>query len=78
MHDLRDYMRAYWAYFSRSGWRGPLMRGLIWLAGMFAPLGAKTFVVDLPNSVAIPWMIVWAVIGYVFAPYGMWKALRKK
>jgi len=45
---------------------------------MFAPLGAKTFVVDLPNSVAIPWMIVWAVIGYVFAPYGMWKALRKK
>ena len=77
MHDLRDYLRAYWAYFSRSGWRGPLI-GLIWLAGMFAPLGAKTFVVDLPNSVAIPWMIVWAVIGYVFAPYGMWKALRKK
>jgi len=54
------------------------MLGLVWLVGMFAPLGAKTFVVDLPNSVAIPWMIVWAVIGYVFAPYGMWKALRKK
>ena len=78
MHDLRDYLRAYWAYFSKSGWRGPLMLGLIWLAGMFAPLGAKIFVVELPNSVAVPWMIVWAVIGYVFAPYGMWKALRKK
>jgi hypothetical protein len=77
MHDLRDYLRAYWAYFSTSGWRNPLMLGLIWLAGMFAPLGAKT-VVELPNSVAIPWMIVWAVVGYVFAPYGMWKAQRKR
>jgi hypothetical protein len=77
MRDLRDYLRAYWAYFSTSGWRNPLMLGLIWLAGMFAPLGAKT-VVELRNSVAIPWMIVWAVVGYVFAPYGTWKAQRKR
>ena len=78
MHDLRDYLRAYWAYFSSSGWRGPFMLGLIWLAGMFAPLGARTFLIELPNSVVISWMMVWAVIGYVFAPYGMWKAQRKK
>ena len=76
MRDLRDYLRAYWAYVSTSGWRKPFM-GLVWLAGMFAPLGART-VVEIPTSVAIPWMIVWAAVGYVFAPYGMWKAQRKK
>jgi hypothetical protein len=38
---------------------------------MFAPL------VALPNWVAITWMIIWAVLGYIFAPYGMWKAQRK-
>jgi hypothetical protein len=54
------------------------MLGLIWLAGMFAPLGARTFLIELPNSVVISWMMVWAVVGYVFAPYGMWKAQRKK
>jgi len=76
MRDLRDYLRAYWAYFSTSGWLAPSLRGLIWLAGMFAPLGARA-VVELPSSVTIPWMIVWAVVGYIFAPYGMWKAQRK-
>ncbi len=77
MHNLRDYLRAYWAYFSSAGWRTPLLLGLVWLAGMLAPLGAKTLV-ELPNSVVFPWMIGWAVVGYVFAPYGMWKAQRKK
>jgi hypothetical protein len=77
MHDLRDYLRAYWAYVSTSGWRKPVLLGLAWVAGMFAPLAARTLV-ELPSSVAIPWMIVWAVVGYVFAPYGMWKAQRKK
>jgi hypothetical protein len=64
MDDLRDYLRAYWAYFSSSGWRGPFMLGLIWLAGMFMPLGARTLV-ELPNSLVITWMIVWAVLGYI-------------
>jgi hypothetical protein len=77
MHDLQEYLRAYWAYISTAGWRKTLMLALIWLAGMFAPLGARTLV-ELPNSITIPWMIGWAVIGYIFAPYGLWKAQRKK
>jgi hypothetical protein len=40
------------------------MLGLIWLAGMFMPLGARTLV-ELPNSLVITWMIVWAVLGYI-------------
>jgi hypothetical protein len=64
MDNLRDYLRAYWAYFSSSGWRGPFMLGLIWLAGMFMPLGARRLV-ELPNSLVISWMIVWAVLGYI-------------
>jgi hypothetical protein len=77
MQDLRDYLRAYWAHFSAVGWRTPLLLALVWLAGMFVPLGVRTLV-ELPNSIAIPWMIGWAVLGYVFAPYGMWKSQRKK
>jgi hypothetical protein len=42
---------------------------------MFAPLVAKTLF-ELPNWVAMTWMIVWAVLGYIFAPYGMWKHHR--
>jgi hypothetical protein len=34
--------------------------------------------VQFPNWVAITWMIGWALLGYIFAPYGMWKAQRKK
>ena len=41
-----------------------------WLAGMFAPLVAKTLF-ELPNWVAMTGMIGWAVLGYIFAPYGM-------
>ncbi|MGB8893641.1 MAG: hypothetical protein WCD13_04910, partial [Pseudolabrys sp.] len=54
-----------------------LMVAIVWLAGMFAPLGAKTLV-QLPNWVAITWMIGWALLGYIFAPYKMWEAQRKK
>jgi len=53
------------------------MLTLVWLAGMLAPLVART-VVELPNFIAIPWMIGWAFLSYIFAPYGMWKAQRKK
>jgi hypothetical protein len=31
---------------------------------------------ELPNWVAVMWMIVWAFLGYIFAPYGMWKHHR--
>jgi hypothetical protein len=48
------------------------MGALVWLAGMFVPLWAKAFV-QLPNWLMITWMISWALLGYVFAPYGMWK-----
>jgi len=47
----------------------------VWLAGMFAPLVTKTFF-ELVNWLAITWMIVWALLGYIFAPYGMWKHHR--
>ena len=73
MRDFGEYLRAYWAYVSTNlGWGKALMVALVWLAGMFAPLGAKTLV-QLPNWVAITWMIGWALLGYIFAPYGMWK-----
>ena len=76
MRDFGEYLRAYWAYVSTNlGWGKALMVALVWLAGMFAPLGAKTLV-QLPNWVAITWMIGWALLGYIFAPYGMWKQHR--
>jgi hypothetical protein len=78
MRDFGEYLRAYWAYVSTNlGWGKALMVALVWLAGMFAPLGAK-MLVQFPNWVAITWMIGWALLGYIFAPYGMWKAQRKK
>jgi hypothetical protein len=78
MRDFGDYLRAYRAYVSASlGWRKALMGALVWLAGMFAPLWTKTFV-QLPNWVAITWMIGWALLGYIFAPYGMWKHHRSQ
>jgi hypothetical protein len=78
MRDLGEYLRAYRAYVSTHlGWSKALMLALVWLAGMFAPLAAKTLV-ELPNSVAISWMIGWAFLSYIFAPYGMWKAQQKK
>ncbi len=76
MRDFGEYLRAYGHYVSTNlGWGKALKLALVWLAGMFAPLVTKTFF-ELPNWVAITWMIVWALLGYVFAPYGMWKHHR--
>jgi hypothetical protein len=78
MQHLGEYLRAYWRYVSTDlGWRKASMVALVWLAGMFAPLGVRTLM-QLPDWLAISWMIAWALLGYVFAPYGMWKAQRKK
>src|SRR5262245_23251023 len=80
MRDFGEYLRAYWAYVSTSpGWGKALLGAIVWLAGMFAPLGAKTFLlVDLPTWLMITWMLAWAILGYVFAPYGMWKHHRAR
>jgi hypothetical protein len=76
MRDFGEYLRAYRAYvLANLGWSKALSIALVWLAGMFAPLVAKTLL-ELPNWVAMTWMIVWAVLGYIFAPYGMWKHHR--
>jgi hypothetical protein len=76
MSDLGEYLRAYRAYVSTNlGWGKALRFALIWLAGMFVPLGARAFV-QLPEWAAIMWMVSWASLGYVFAPYGMWKHHR--
>jgi len=76
MRDFGEYSRAYWAYvLANLGWGKALSVALVWLAGMFAPLVAKTLL-ELPNWMAMTWMIVWAVLGYIFAPYGMWKHHR--
>jgi hypothetical protein len=75
--DLRDYLREYWTHVSQSFGRKALVASAVWLVGMFAPLGMKTVVV-LPEWAAMTWMISWALLGYLFAPYGIWKAQRKK
>ena len=76
MRDFVEYLRAYRAYVSANlGWGKALRFVLVWLAGMFAPLASKTLL-ELPNWVAVTWMIVWAFLGYIFAPYGMWKHHR--
>jgi hypothetical protein len=76
MRDFGEYLRAYRAYVATNlGWGKALWVALVWLAGMFAPLGITMFV-QLPNWLAVTWMIVWALLGYIFAPYGMWKHHR--
>lgn len=75
MRDFGEYLRAYRAYVSNLGWRKALISALVWLAGMIAPLWAKTLV-TLPYWVPTTWMISWAFLGYIFAPYGMWKHHR--
>ena len=76
MQDIGEYLRAYRAYVSAShGWAKAVMLALVWIAGMFVPLAARTFV-QLPTWLAITWMVGWALLGYVFAPYGMWKHHR--
>ena len=51
------------------------MGALVWLAGMLAPMWARAFV-QLPNWMGISWMVGWALLSYIFAPYGMWKHHR--
>jgi len=76
MRDFGEYLRAYRAYVAANlGWRKALMGALVWLTGMFAPLWVKLFV-QLPDWVPITWMIGWGSLGYIFAPYGMWKHHR--
>jgi fatty acid desaturase len=76
MRDFGEYLLAYRAYVSANlGWLRALVGALVWLAGMLIPLWAKAFV-QLPNWLAITWMVGWALLGYVFAPYGMWKHQR--
>ena len=76
LSDLRDYLREYWRHASQSFGRKALM-ACLWFAGMFIPLGLKA-IVDLPQWAAVTWMIGWAGVGYLFAPFGMWKTQRKK
>jgi hypothetical protein len=76
MSELADYIRAYRAYVStKLGWGRAIVIALAWLAGMFAPMAARTLV-TIPDWMAISWMIVWSLLGYVFAPYGMWRHNR--
>jgi hypothetical protein len=76
MRDLGEYLRAYVAYVSANlGWGKALRFVLVWLAGMFVPIAAGTLV-QLPQWVAMTWMVGWALLGYIFAPYGMWKHHR--
>jgi hypothetical protein len=76
MHDLGEYLRDYRAYVANNlGWGKALRFALVWLAGIFVPLGVRT-IVQLPDWVGITWMVSWASLGYVFAPYGMWKHHR--
>jgi hypothetical protein len=80
MRDLGEYLRAYWVYVStKLGWGKAITGALVWLAGIFVPLGAKILgPLPLPNWVVITWMVVWSLLGYIFAPYGMWKHHRGK
>jgi len=78
MRDFSEYLRAYRGYvLANLGWSKALSIAVVWLAGMFAPLAVRTLL-ELPNWLAISWMIVWAMLGYVFAPYGMWKHHRNQ
>jgi hypothetical protein len=76
VQDLVEYLRAYRAYVSANlGWGTALRLAAVWLVGMCAPLAVKALV-PLPTWGASIWMIVWAFLGYVFAPYGLWKHQR--
>lgn len=77
MRDLREYLRAYRAYVSAStGWGKALVVALMWLSAIFAPIGVRTFISELPNWLAIAWMVGWSLLSYIFAPYGMWRYQR--
>ena len=48
MQNFRDYLRAYLTYVRKHGWMKALGFALLWVAGMFVPAGARTFV-QLPD-----------------------------
>ena len=65
-----------WPMSGRHGWVKALGFALLWVAGMFVPAGARTFV-QLPDlALHFSWMLGWAIGGYILAPYGMWKQQR--
>ena len=76
LSDLRDYLREYWGHASQSFGRKAFM-ACLWFARDVCPLGLKT-IVDVPQWAAVTWMISWAAVGYLFAPFGLWKTQRKK
>jgi hypothetical protein len=76
MHDFGEYLRAYWAYVSTSlGLGKALAVALMWVAGIFIPLGAKTFL-QLPRWSMLAWMAGWGLLSYICAPFGMWRHPR--
>ena len=76
MRDFGEYLLAYRTYVSANlGWLRALVGALVWLAGMLIPLWAKAFV-QLPNWLAITWMVGWALLGYVFTGCGNISALK--
>ena len=75
MRDFGDYLRAYWDYLLTNPGRKVLVAGLVWLGGMFAPLGVGALV-ELPTWAPMTWMVGWSVLGYIFAPYGLWRHHR--
>jgi hypothetical protein len=78
VQDLVEYLRAYRDYISANlGWVAVARLVAIWLVGMCIPLALKALS-TLPNWAASVWMIVWALLGYVFAPYGLWKHQRAR
>jgi hypothetical protein len=76
MRDFGEYLRAYWAYVSASvGLGKALAVALMWVAGIFIPLGAKTFL-QLPSWLMLTWMAGWGLLSYICAPFGMWRHHR--
>jgi hypothetical protein len=76
IHDFREYLRAYWVYVSTSvGFGKASAVALMWVAGIFVPLGANTFL-PLPVWLRLAWMAGWGLLSYICAPFGMWKHHR--
>jgi len=76
MHDFREYLRVYWVYVSTSVGLGKASAvALFWVAGIFVPLGANTFL-PLPVWLRLTWMAGWGLLSYICAPFGMWKHHR--
>ena len=76
IRDFREYLRAYWVYVSTSVGLGKASAvALMWVAGIFVPLGANTFL-PLPVWLRLAWMAGWGLLSYICAPFGMWKHHR--